>query len=138
MNEECRSGQEAVTSRKHRLVASSRQLFSSFFHNSCFLPTVGLFFSLLSPAIGVLFCACGWLALAVRAARGWGERKCGDGLMFSAVCHNTYEEEDSALVEKQAPHQPDGPSTRWTAQHIMAAGMWEGEYVGRRNLYIYI
>ena len=69
MNEECRSGQEAVTSCGHRLVASSRQLFSSLF--VC-LPTVGPFLSPLLPAIGVLFCACGGLALAGGAARGWG------------------------------------------------------------------
>ena len=76
MNEECRSGREAVTSRGHRLVASSRQLFSSSFF---VLPTKSPFFSPLSPAIDVLFCACGGFALAGGLPQGGGKENVGTG-----------------------------------------------------------
>ena len=73
MNEECRDGQEAVTSRGHRLVASSKQLFTSLFHlcqqQARSFPRCGCRHQ------SVLFCACGGLALAGGAARGWGERR---------------------------------------------------------------
>ena len=74
MNEECRSGQEAVTSRGHRLVASSRQLLSSFF----FLPTVGPIFSPLTPAVGELLSCLQWACSCGGGCHGVGGERCGD------------------------------------------------------------
>ena len=70
MNEVCRSGQEAVASRGHRLVASSRQLFTSL----C-LPTIAPFFSPLTPAVGELLSCLQWACSCGGGCHGEGGEK---------------------------------------------------------------